>query len=124
MVRIRQTLKKKFSTPEKQSHLRVICATIGPGKARLLGLIAERHSITEAAREMKMSYKRAWQLVEALNACFREPLVESTTGGRAGGHSQLTTMGRQVLELYGAIRARSLAAAAREMRRLHGLLRW
>ena len=86
--------------------------------------VVEAESFAEAARRMKMSYKRAWQLVEALNACFREPLVDSTTGGRAGGHSQLTKMGRQVLELYGAIRARSLAAAAREMRRLHGLLRW
>ena len=72
---------------------------------------------------MKMSYKRAWQLVEALNACFREPLVASSTGGRAGGHSQLTKTGRQVVELYGAIHARSLAAAAKEMRRLHGLLK-
>ena len=124
MGKIRSTRKDRFGTPERQPHLRIIFATIGPGKARLLELLAETHSLTEAARRMKMSYKRAWQLVEALNACFREPLVESTTGGRAGGHSQLTKMGRQVLELYGAIRARSLAAAAKEMRRLHGLLRW
>lgn len=124
MGKIRSTRKDRFGTPERQPHLRIIFATIGPGKARLLELLAETHSLTEAARRMKMSYKRAWQLVEALNACFREPLVESTTGGRAGGHSQLTKMGRQVLELYGAIHARSLAAAAREMRRLHGLLRW
>ena len=64
----RQTLKKKFGTPEKKAHLRVICATLGPGKAHLLELIADKHSITEAARQMKMSYKRAWQLIEALNA--------------------------------------------------------
>ena len=124
MGKIRSTRKDRFGTPERQPHLRIIFATIGPGKARLLELLAETHSLTEAARRMKMSYKRAWQLVEALNACFREPLVESTTGGRAGGHSQLTKTGKQVAELYGAIHARSLAAAAREMRRLHGLLRW
>ena len=123
MSRSRHIRKDRFGTPERQPHLRIIFATIGPGKARLLELLAETHSLTEAARRMKMSYKRAWQLVEALNACFREPLVESTTGGRAGGHSRLTETGKQVAELYGAIHARSLAAAAKEMRRLHGLLK-
>ncbi len=119
----RQTLKKKFGTPEKKAHLRVICATLGPGKAHLLELIADKHSITEAARQMKMSYKRAWQLIEALNACFREPLVASSTGGRQGGGSHLTKTGQQVLALYGAIYAQSLAASAKELRRLHGLLK-
>ena len=119
----RQTLKKRFSTPEKQTHLRVICATLGPGKARLLGLIGEKNSITEAARHMKMSYKRAWQLIEALNACFRGPLVESMAGGSKGGGSQLTRTGKQVLTLYEAIHAQSLAACAKELRRLHGLLK-
>ena len=119
----RQTLKKKFGTPEKTAHLRVICATLGPGKAHLLELIAEKQSISEAARQMKMSYKRAWQLIEALNACFREPLVESSTGGRQGGGSRLTKTGQQVLALYGAIYAQSLAASAKELRRLHGLLK-
>lgn len=123
MVRIRQSLKKKFSTPEKQSHLRVICATIGPGKARLLGLIGERHSITEAARAMKMSYKRAWQLIDTLNGCFRAPLVESITGGSHGGGSQLTRTGKQVLALYQAIHAKSLAAVARDLKRLQGMLK-
>ena len=123
MGQIRQSLKKKFSTPEKQSHLRVICATIGPGKARLLGLIAERHSITEAAREMKMSYKRAWQLIDTLNGCFREPLVESITGGSHGGGSRLTRAGKQVLELYEAIHAKSRAAVSKELKRLQGMLK-
>ena len=123
MGMVRQTLKKKFGTPEKQTHLRVICATLGPGKAHLLGLIAEKHSITEAARQMKMGYKRAWQLIEAMNACFREPLVESIVGGRQGGGSQLTRTGKQVLALYGAIYAQSLAASAKDLKRLHGLLK-
>lgn len=123
MAGTRQSQKRKFGTPERAPHLRIIFATIGPGKAQLLRLIAKTRSLTEAARQMKMSYKRAWQLIEALNACFREPLVESVTGGRAGGSSQLTKTGKQVVELYGAIHARSLAASAKEMRRLHGLLK-
>ena len=123
MKMIRQTLKKRFGTPEKSPHLRVICATIGPGKARLLTLIDETHSISEAGRRMKMSYKRAWELIDAMNAAFRGPLVESTSGGRQGGGSQLTALGTQVLGLYNAIYERSTAATAKELRRLHGLMK-
>ena len=123
MGKIRPRRKDRFGKPEPKPHLRIICATLGPGKSRLLGLIAEEHSISEAARKMKMSYKRAWQLIEAMNTCFREPLVESIVGGRQGGGSQLTRTGKQVLALYGAIYAQSLAASAKELKRLHGLLK-
>jgi len=60
---------------------------IGPGKAELLERIAATGSIAAAGRRMGMSYKRAWSLVETLNALFREPLVRSTRGGpwRRGG---------------------------------------
>ena len=123
MGSIRQTRKDKFGTPERNPHLRIICATLGPGKAQLLGLIAQEHSISEAARKMKMSYKRAWQLIEAMNGCFREPLVESVAGGSKGGGSQLSAQGKKVLALYEAIYAKSLAAGGRELKRLHGMLR-
>ena len=123
MSRSRHIRKDRFGTPERQPHLRLICATLGPGKSRLLALIAEKHSISEAARQMKMSYKRAWQLIEAMNVCFCEPLVESITGGSHGGGSQLTPTGRQVLKLYTALYAKSLAAGAKELKRLHGLLK-
>ena len=118
-----RSLKKRFGTPEPAPRLRIICETIGPGKAALLQLIAETHSISEAARRMKMSYKRAWQLIEAINGCFREPLVETTTGGSKGGGSQLSPVGKQVLSLYQTIYARSVKSGARELRRLHGLLK-
>ncbi len=120
---IRQSRKHKFGTPERRPHLRLICATIGPGKAHLLTLIAEKQSISEAARQMKMGYKRAWQLIEAMNACFREPLVESITGGSHGGGSQLTKTGRQVLALYETLYRKSLVSGAQELKRLHALLK-
>ncbi len=122
MGKTRQTRGHRFGTPERNPHLRVICATIGPGKQRLLALIAETQSISEAARRMKMGYKRAWQLIEAMNACFRAPLVESIAGGSHGGGSRLTATGKRVLTLYTAIYAKSLAASAGNLRRLHGLL--
>lgn len=118
-----RSLKKRFGTPDAKPRLRIICETIGPGKSALLQLIAETHSISEAARQMKMSYKRAWQLIEAMNDCFREPLVQSITGGSKGGGSELSRVGKQVLALYNTICTKSLKAGARELRRLHGFLK-
>lgn len=73
---------------------------LGPGKAELLNLIDERGSISAAAKQMKMSYRRAWQLVDVMNQCFDQPLVLSSVGGIRGGGAQLTDLGRQVLENY------------------------
>jgi len=82
-------------------------AMLGPGKAALLEEIARSGSISAAGRELGMSYKRAWMLVEDLNAMFREPLVESARGGAGGGGAILTDTGRQVLALYRQIEAAS-----------------
>ena len=60
-------------------------AMLGPGKAELLEHIRETGSIAAAGRRMDMSYKRAWSLVEEMNASFRDPLVTSTRGGPGGG---------------------------------------
>ncbi len=69
----------------------------GTGKADLLERIAAEGSISKAAKAMDMSYSRAWQLVDAMNQSFRQPLVESTAGGKKGGGAVLTTMGKEVL---------------------------
>ena len=74
--------------------------TMGPGKADLLGFIDEEGSISAAGRRMKMSYKRAWMLVEEMNAAFWEPLVESSRGGTKGGGARLTDTGIAVLRHY------------------------
>jgi len=73
---------------------------LGPGKVRLMELIGELGSISAAGRAMGMSYRRAWLLVDALNASFREPLVDKQTGGSGGGGAGLTRLGREVVERY------------------------
>lgn len=73
---------------------------IGPGKADLLQKIIETGSISAAAREMDMSYRRAWLLVDTMNHCFSAPLVETATGGRRGGGAQVSTLGLEVLQRY------------------------
>ncbi|KPQ05863.1 MAG: molybdate uptake system regulatory protein ModE [Rhodobacteraceae bacterium HLUCCA12] len=96
---------------------------IGPGKAELLERIDRNGSIAAAGREMGMSYKRAWELIGALNTMFREPLVESTRGGPGGGGAVLTPNGRKVLALYRAFEAVTWQAGARQLEDLRALLK-
>ena len=72
----------------------------GPGKGELLARIAETGSIAAAGRAMGMSYKRAWALVEEMNAAFRAPLVLSVRGGAGGGGAALSEDGQAVLAAY------------------------
>lgn len=73
---------------------------LGPGKAALIKAVGKTGSISGAAREMGMSYARAWKLISATNACFREPLVSTSTGGPCGGGAFVTDNGEEVLRRY------------------------
>ncbi|EAV42176.1 winged helix-turn-helix domain-containing protein [Roseibium aggregatum] len=95
---------------------------MGPGKAELLERIQRTGSIAAAGREMGMSYKRAWQLVETLNAMFRSPLVERSRGGAKGGGAQVTETGLAVLEEYRAIELKARAAGDPHIEKLKTLL--
>ena len=88
---------------------------LGPGKADLLEGIAETGSISAAGKRMKMSYKRAWGLVEVLNGMFREPLVLSSRGGAGHGGAELTETGREVLRLYRRMQANAGGATGAEI---------
>lgn len=84
-------------------RLRIILGqaiALGPGKADLLQGIRETGSIAAAGRRMGMSYKRAWLLIDTMNACFTKPLVEAAKGGKAGGGARLTPLGEDVLARY------------------------
>lgn len=91
---------------------------LGPGKVRLLELIAEHGSISGAGRALGMSYRRAWLLVEAMNSGFGRPVVEAQTGGRAGGGARLSAFGIEVVAQYRAIEAAAEVAAAPFLARL------
>jgi molybdate transport system regulatory protein len=84
-------------------RLRILAGSeiaLGPGKTDLLRAIDDTGSISAAAREMGMSYRRAWLLVHTMNACFDPPLVEAVKGGPDGGGARLTKTGRRVIEEY------------------------
>ena len=84
---------------------------IGPGKIELLEQIAAFGSISAGARQMEMSYKHAWDLVEEMNQLFGKPLVAAQTGGKRGGGAQLTQTGLSVVSRYRAIERAAAAAA-------------
>ncbi len=95
---------------------------MGPGKANILEAISRTGSISAAAREMGMSYRRGWLLVEALNAAFRRPLVETLTGGRGGGGARITELGEEVLRRYRAMEVKAARAVAPELKRFSRLI--
>ena len=85
---------------------------LGPGKIRLLEAIEARGSISAAGRELGMSYRRAWLLVDELNASFREPAVTTQHGGAKGGGAGLTAFGRDLVRRYRQMEAEARSALA------------
>ena len=111
---------KSGNTKLGLSHLRITLSEtfyIGPGRADLMELIAETGSISEAAKRMSMSYKRAWGLVQVLNEGFGSPLIEASRGGKEQGAS-LTAAGREVLERYRGMQEATRKAIARDVEAL------
>lgn len=82
---------------------------VGPGKIRLLELIDQTGSIAAAGREMNMSYRRAWLLVDELNRIFAQRVATTKLGGSAGGGAELTAFGRRLVSSY-----RSMETAAQQ----------
>jgi molybdate transport system regulatory protein len=95
---------------------------MGPGKADLLRAIDQTGSISAAARQMQMSYRRAWLLVDTMNQAFKLPVVVTLTGGRAGGGAAVTEFGKEVLQRYSAMEDIASASVAREMRKFAQLM--
>jgi molybdate transport system regulatory protein len=94
---------------------------LGPGKAGLLDAIARTGSISAAAADQGMSYRRAWMLVAEMNACFARPLVATSAQRRRG--ALLTDDGREVLRLYRRLESRATAATRDDVKALLRLLR-
>lgn len=96
-------------------------ARIGPGKVRLLELIEQTGSISAAGREMNMSYRRAWLLVESLNQTLGTAVIETRKGGSAGGGARVTDTGRDVIRHYRTMEHQAGQVCATELRALEAL---
>ncbi len=98
-------------------------AAMGPGKAELVERIGRMGSISAAAREMGMSYRRAWQLIESLNGTFREPIVITAIGGKRGGGAKVTPYGERLVARFRAMEGKASRAIATDLRRFASELR-
>jgi molybdate transport system regulatory protein len=85
---------------------------VGPGKIKLLEMIDKYGSISEAGRQMGMSYRRAWLLVDSLNRSFSTPVTASQKGGQHGGRASLTEFGHSVVQHYRAVESAAEKAGA------------
>lgn len=95
----------------------------GPGKADLLEAIERTGSISQAAKSMNMSYRRAWQLVDTMNQCFETALVETQTGGTHGGGAAVTVLGQKVLKHYRQMEISALQALEHDYQIMSGYLK-
>lgn len=87
---------------------------LGPGKIDLLEAIARTGSISSAARDLGLSYRRAWVLVATMNHCFQEPLVIRATGGKGGGGANLSELGGHIVGLYRKMEEKTHTAIKKE----------
>lgn len=85
---------------------------MGPGKAALLEAIRETGSISAAARRLGMSYRRAWMLVDTMNRCFEQPLVETEAGGGHRAGARITVAGEAALAAFRQLEGRAASAVA------------
>lgn len=102
---------------EPRLRLRIHMAEnhLGPGKIDLLEAIGRTGSISAAGRDMGMSYRRAWLLVDAVNGLYNTPVVLTAAGGAHGGGARLTDFGRDLVAAYRRIEARAAEAMREEM---------
>jgi molybdate transport system regulatory protein len=109
---------RKAARPRGLPRLRIAMGKglmLGPGKVDLLEAIERRGSISAASREMGMSYRRAWLLVDALNTMFGKPLVVAAPGGAHGGGAQITELGKNIAGAYRRIEQRTNATIREEL---------
>jgi molybdate transport system regulatory protein len=109
-----QPLRRKIAYPSVRFRIDFGAGrAIGPGKIALLEQIERCGSLSQAARNLNLSYRRAWQLLDSLNSCFVEPVARTSKGGRGGGGATLTLYGERLIHGYRAFDVRIQAHAVR-----------
>ena len=91
----------------------------GPGPVELLERIADTGSISQAAKQMQMSYKKAWEIINMLNTQSAQPLVITQAGGNSGGGSIITSEAKEIIAWYQSLRERFKAFLKKETEELN-----
>ena len=116
---------KKSASFNLKTRIRIILdeeIALGPGKTDLLEAIEKTGSISSAAKSLGLSYRRAWDMVDIMNRSFKEPLVLGAKGGKKGGGSTLTPMGKQLALVYRKMEKKALGAVKKEWVLVESLL--
>lgn len=103
------------STPFLKLKIQIFCGeeiAMGPGKADLLDAIREHGSISGAGRALGMSYRRAWLLVDAMNRCWKDRLVDTVSGGGQTRGARVTDAGEAILSAYRSMQEAAGTAAS------------
>ncbi len=95
---------------------------VGPGKITLLETVRDHKSISAAARQLDMSYRRAWMLLDAMNQSFKTPVIATATGGKRGGGAELTPAGEQIIKHYRELEKAAQSAASPHLKALQQLV--
>jgi len=113
----KSTAKRPTKKYPKSPRVRILigaATALGPGKVELLQAIERHRSISGAAREMGMSYRRAWVLVDTMNRCFTSDLVVTATGGKGGGGAEVSALGLDVMRRYQEMEDKAAKSVADE----------
>ena len=97
-------------------------SSLGPGKIQLLEAIRDCGSLSQGARNIGMSYRRAWLLVESLKESFREPVTRASRGGKQGGGMSVTRFGDALIRSYRELEGDFAAMAERRLRPISATL--
>jgi molybdate transport system regulatory protein len=76
---------------------------LGEGRVKLLKAIEDTGSLSQAAKSLNISYKKAWDLIDSANKSAKEPLIITNTGGKGGGGAQLTEHGKSLISAFETI---------------------
>lgn len=90
---------------------------LGEGRVRLLKAIEQTGSLSKAAKELNMSYKKAWNLLDAINKSAEQPVVITTVGGKNGGGATVSEYGKRLIAIFDQINANCWAFLDEELRR-------
>ena len=91
----------------------------GPGRVELLELIDQTGSLNQAAKEMRMSYKKAWDMITMLNKQAKQPVVILQTGGEKGGGARITDEAKELIAYHRLLRKRFAAFLEKETQKLN-----
>lgn len=94
---------------------------LGEGRVQLLKAIQETGSLTKAAKNLKMSYKKAWGLIDSVNKSSKKPVTINSIGGKGGGGAELTTYGKALIKTFDEINQNCWAFLDEQLTKIENL---